>query len=41
VGEWGRVWWSWAEVCGRASSGLRRWLVRLGGIIGVVFGLRT
>jgi hypothetical protein len=29
------------EVCGTDSSGWRRWLVRLGGIIGVIFELIT
>jgi hypothetical protein len=41
-----RVWlggwvvdWICAKVWGRPSSGWRRWLCHLGGMIGVVFGL--
>jgi hypothetical protein len=36
--EWG---WFWLEFWGKPSSGCRRWLTLLGGIIRVVFGLRT
>jgi hypothetical protein len=37
VGGWAIVW-IWVEVWGRSSSGWRRWLCRLGGIIRDVFG---
>jgi hypothetical protein len=40
VGGW-RVHWFWVEVWGKPSSGWRRWLFRLGGIIGVVLGIIT
>jgi hypothetical protein len=33
--------WFWAEVWGRPLSRWRCWLTRLGGIIRVVFELRT
>jgi hypothetical protein len=38
VGGW-RVHWFGVEVWDKPSSGWRRWLCRLGGIIGVVFGI--
>jgi hypothetical protein len=40
VDGWWKGGWFWAEDWSRPSSGWRRWLTHLGGIIRIVFELR-
>jgi hypothetical protein len=41
VGGWWKGIWLWLEVWGKPSSRWRRWPIHLGGIVRVVFRLRT